>query len=90
MKRKYDNPKNIRVGEYVYWSDETHDTEFPYRVVAVNNSISYITVELNKNKIDNFIAGYGWFNPDIGRGKYWNVIHWARAKGKNKVCMCLE
>jgi len=88
MKRKYDNPKNIRIGEYVYWSDGNSDTRFPYRVVAVKED--HITVELNKNKIDDFMINYGWFNPNIGNGRYWNVILWTRAKGKNKVCMSLE
>jgi len=90
MKRKYDNPKNIKVGEYVYWSDGQHDTEFPYKVVAIEKSVSYITVELDEDKVDDFIAYHGWYSTIIGSGRYWNVILWTRTKGKNKVCMSLE
>jgi hypothetical protein len=36
------------------------------------------------------MIGCGWNNANIGRGKYWNVVLWTRAKGKNKVCMSLE
>lgn len=73
MKRKYDCPK-VKIGDWVYFLEEGRwETEYLYKVVMIRSG-GRITVEVNKNKKDDFVGG--WTNSCIGNGKYWNVDSW--------------
>ena len=65
MKRKYDCPK-VRIGDWVYFYYNGHESKYPYKVVKVDTSDcgeNIITIEINKK--DDFIEG--WESKTIGR-----------------------
>ena len=73
MKREYNNQK-VKPGDWVYFLEYgKYETKYSYKVVKINTP-DLITVEVNKNKKDNFVGG--WSSSLIGDGKYWNVECW--------------
>lgn len=80
MKRKYDCSK-VKPGDWVYFlEDLKYETKYSYKVVMVDKiSIDgncMITVEVDKNKKDDFVGG--WTSSCIGNGRYWNVVSWTK------------